>query len=75
MKRQGKDEVSNEFRGPLWDDSWKDPEEAEAFDGLVDRYSENPKSFAENWLLPLLAEGLSADGVFELLVVGQMRPN
>jgi hypothetical protein len=75
MKRQGKGELNHEFRGPLWDDHRKDHCELEAFDGLVDQYSENPNSFAENWLQPLLAEGLTADGVLELLLHGATKPN
>lgn len=75
MKKQGKFDAHHEFRGPLWDEHRKDQREGEAFDGLVDRYSENPQNFAENWLQPLLAEGLTADGVLDLLVNGAFRPN
>jgi hypothetical protein len=75
MKRQGKLSPNNEFRGPLWDDHRNDQREGQAFDGLVDQYSANPHSFVEDWLQPLLAEGLSADGVLDLLVNGAIQPN
>ena len=75
MKRQGKLLPTQEFRGPLWDDHHKDQREGEAFGGLVDQYSEDPRSFAKDWLQPLLAEGLSAEGVLDLLVSGATKPN
>lgn len=75
MKRQGKLEANHEFHGPLWDDHRKDQREGEAFDGLIGQYSENPRSFAEDWLQPLLAEGLTADRVLELLLCGAIKPN
>lgn len=75
MKRQGKLLANHEFSGPLWDDHRDNQREGEAFDGLVDQYSDNPHSFAQDWLQPLLAEGLSADGVLDLLVSGATKPN
>jgi hypothetical protein len=75
MKRQGKLGANHEFHGPLWDDQSNYQHQGDAFECLIDQYSEDPRSFAEDWLQPLLAEGLSADGALELLVNGAIRPN
>jgi hypothetical protein len=75
MKSPKKLHANHEFCGPLWDDHGKSQREGQVFDILVDQYSEDPRSFAEDWLQPLLAEGLSADGVLDLLLCAATKPN
>ena len=36
---------------------------------------ENPETFQEQWLQPLLSEGLNLDQAYELVVEGTLHPN
>jgi len=77
MKRSRKDELIQEFSGPLWDDR---PEprglrEVVLLEEFVKASYEDHGYFREQWVFPLLAEGLSMDRVFELLLSGAVLPN
>lgn len=42
---------------------------------LLSASYENPELFQEEWLRPLLAEGLNLDQAFQVVVEGTLRPN
>lgn len=44
-------------------------------DQLLSASYEDPEAFQEEWLRPLLAEGLNLDQAFEVVVEGTLRPN
>ena len=47
----------------------------EALDCIFTESKDYPDRFHENWVKPLLGEGLSLDAAFSLLVEGRFRPN
>jgi hypothetical protein len=67
--------VQEEFNGPLWDNGPKEPGESVVLEELVKASYENPDYFREEWVNPLLAEGLDLDRIFDLLLCGSVRPN
>jgi hypothetical protein len=75
MKERRSKAALQGFTGPLWDDCPRNYAESVALEELVKASYENPDNFREEWLNPLLAEGLNVDGIFEVLLVGTTRPN
>jgi hypothetical protein len=73
--RRAKGGAIQEFGGPLWDDRPTDCEEIVVLEELVKASYENPDGFREEWVSPLLAEGLNLDRIFDLLLSGTVRPN
>lgn len=63
------------FKGPLWEDRPTTYQESVALEELVKASYENPDDFREEWLNPLLAEGLNPENVFEVLLAGSIHPN
>jgi hypothetical protein len=57
---------------------WEDMETRwmlEALDCIFTESKDYPEKFHELWVKPLLAEGISLDTAFSLLVDGRFRPN
>ena len=75
MKRGRKDEAVQEFSGPLWDDHPREFGDRAVLAALLEASYEHPDCFDEEWVTPLLAEGLDFDRVFHLLLCGAVRPN
>ena len=76
MKRGRKDEAVQEFSGPLWDDHPREFGDRAVLAALLEASYEHPDCFDEEWVTPLLAEGLDFDRVFHLLLLcGAVRPN
>lgn len=76
MRRERKKvTVQAEFSGPLWDSGPRDPSERVVLEELVKASYENPDYFREEWVDPLLAEGLDLDSIFDLLLTGSLLPN
>ena len=46
-----------------------------ALEELVKGSSENPEAFIEEWLRPLLRQGLSIERAYELVIESVLRPN
>ena len=46
-----------------------------ALEELVKGSSENPEAFVEEWLRPLLRQGLSIERAYELVLESVLRPN
>lgn len=72
--RREKSGTIQEFSGPLWDDRPTDLEETVVLETLVTSYND-PDIFREEWVNPLMAEGLNLDRIFDLLLSGTARPN
>jgi hypothetical protein len=49
--------------------------ETAALEQFVKESSENPEGFLEEWLRPLLEQGLSMERAYELVMEGALRPN
>jgi hypothetical protein len=75
MKKEGKMDLSSEFRGPLWDDQQSEGKEVSVLEELMRESYENQSGFHQDWLQPLLAEGLTLDRVFDLVLDGSIQPN
>ena len=75
MKKAGKIDLSSEFSGPLWDDGQTGDKEISVLEELMRESYENKNGFHQDWLQPLLAEGLTLDRVFDLVLDGSVRPN
>jgi hypothetical protein len=75
MRRERKKSAVQEFSGPLWDNGPKDLSEKVVLEELVKASYENPDYFREEWVNPLLDEGLDLDRIFDLLLSGSVRPN
>ena len=73
--RREKNGAIQEFSGPLWDDRPTDLEETVVLEALVKASYEDPDDFREEWVNPLMAEGLNLDRIFDLLLSGTARPN
>jgi hypothetical protein len=73
--RREKNGAIQEFGGPLWDDRPTDLEERVVLEALVKASYEHPDDFREEWVNPLMAEGLNLDRIFDLLLSGTARPN
>jgi hypothetical protein len=63
-----------EFSGPLWGDRPCDLGET-VLEALVKASYEDSGDFHEEWVNPLMAEGLNLDRIFDLLLSGTARPN
>ena len=46
-----------------------------ALEELVKGSSENPEAFVEEWLGPLLRQGVSVERAYELVIESVLRPN
>lgn len=46
-----------------------------ALEQFVEKSTENPEAFMEEWLRPLLSQGLSMEQAYEVVVEGALRPN
>ena len=46
-----------------------------ALEELVKGSSEDPEAFLEEWLRPLLREGLSIERAYEVVIESVLRPN
>ena len=55
--------------------SQEDLPEIIALEELVKGSSEDPEAFLEQWLRPLLREGLSIDRAYEVVIESVLRPN
>jgi len=75
MSRERKGGAIQEFSGPLWDDRPKEFVSTVVLEELVKASCENPDHFCEEWLHPLVAEGLDLDRIFDLLLNGTVQPN
>lgn len=53
----------------------KSDRETSRLEHLLTLSCKNPEIFHEEWLRPLLAEGLDLDQAFELVVEGALRPS
>lgn len=53
----------------------RDNPEIDALEQLMKESYDNPEIFHEEWLRPLLREGLSMDKAYDVLVEGTIRPN
>lgn len=49
--------------------------EITALEQFVKESCENPEGFLEEWLRPLLEQGLSMERAYELVMEGALRPN
>jgi len=61
-----------DFTGPLWDDQHPNFGEA-AMEELASASRE--ETFRQDWLYPLLAEGVELEQIVDLLLSSQTRPN
>jgi hypothetical protein len=73
--RREKSGTIQQFSGPLWDDRPTDLGETVVLEALVKASYEDPDDFREEWVNPLMAEGLNLDQIFDLLLTGTARPN
>lgn len=46
-----------------------------ALEQFVEGSTENPEAFMEEWLRPLLRQGLSIEQAYEVVIEGALRPN
>lgn len=46
-----------------------------ALEQFVEESTENPEAFMEEWLRPLLRQGLSMEQAYEVVIEGALRPN
>lgn len=74
MKRR-KGQAPQGYSGPLWDDPQPHVDEIKALQELLGSSSKNSDQFHQDWVNPLLAEGLSIGRVLDLLISGTVRPN
>jgi hypothetical protein len=75
MKKERKIATIPEFSGPLWDDHQLESREIVLLEEFLKASFEEPGYFREEWVHPLLAEGLPLPRVFDLLLSGALRPN
>jgi hypothetical protein len=75
MKKEGKSDFSAEFSGPLWGDRQTDRKEISALEELINESYENKNGVHRGWLQSLLAEGLTLDCIFDLVLDASARPN
>jgi hypothetical protein len=55
--------------------SQEDLPEIIALEELVKGSSEDPEAFLEQWLRPLLRQGLSIERAYEVVIESVLRPN
>jgi len=69
--------IEQDFSGPLWDNGseLRGLREVALLEEFLKASSEEHGYFRENWVFPLLAEGVDIDRIFQLLVNGAVRPN
>lgn len=72
MRRERKNKLTQDFTGPLWDDHHPDFSTAE-MEELANASHE--ETFRQDWLYPLLAEGLELENIVDLLLSSKVRPN
>lgn len=75
MSRERKNGSLPGFTGPLWDEYRTETGEAVALEELANQSYTQQNGLAEDWLQPLLDEGLSFDGIVDLLLRSRLRPN
>jgi len=76
MKRNRKSpNIQQEFTGPLWDDNPRGLGETVLLEEFERASCADHGYFREQWVFPLLAEGLPIDCVFDLLLSGAVQPN
>ena len=76
MKKAPKEQNLEFFEGPLWGDRHANSVEVlSALEELAREFNDGPDDFDENWLRPLLKEGLKMAKVYELILDGAIRPN
>lgn len=46
-----------------------------ALEQFVEESTENPEAFMEEWLRPLLRQGLSIEQAYDVVIEGALRPN
>jgi hypothetical protein len=54
---------------------WQAGAEVDALEVLMRESYNNPEVFHEEWLRPLLREGLTLESAYDVLVEGTIRPN
>jgi hypothetical protein len=72
MRRERKYKLMEDFTGPLWDNQHSDFSES-AMEELAKASSED--TFRQDWLYPLMAEGVELEQIVDLLLCSQARPN
>ena len=72
MRRERKNKLMQDFTGPLWDDQQSEFSPA-AMDELASASRE--ETFREDWLYPLMAEGVELEQIVDLLLSSKVRPN
>lgn len=72
MRRERKNKLMEDFTGPLWDDQHSNFSEA-AMEELANSSGED--SFRQDWLYPLMAEGVELEQIVDLLLSSKVRPN
>jgi len=55
--------------------AWQDSAELDALERMMRESYDHPEIFHEEWLRPLLREGLSVETAYDVLVDGTIRPN
>ncbi|HTZ46709.1 MAG TPA: hypothetical protein VMH20_03915 [Verrucomicrobiae bacterium] len=72
MRRERKKKLTEDFTGPLWDDPHTNFGET-AMEELASASRE--ETFRQDWLYPLMAEGVELEQIVDLLLSSQTRPN
>ena len=75
MTRVRRNKQNWDFRSFLERWGQGDMVETAALEQFVKESSENPEGFLEEWLRPLLEQGLSMERAYELVMEGALRPN
>jgi len=75
MTRVRRNKQNWDFRSFLERWGQGDMVETAAMEQFVKESSENPEGFLEEWLRPLLEQGLSMERAYELVMEGALRPN
>jgi hypothetical protein len=75
MTRVRRNKQNWDFRSFLERWGQGDMVEITALEQFVKESCENPDAFLEEWLRPLLEQGLSMERAYDLVMEGALRPN
>jgi hypothetical protein len=75
MTRVRRNKKNWDFRSFLERWGQGDMVEITTLEQFVKESCENPEGFLEEWLRPLLEQGLSMEQAYELVMEGALRPN
>jgi hypothetical protein len=75
MVKQRRRKNAIDFKEFVKRGDWQESAELDALERMMRESYDHPEIFHEEWLRPLLREGLSVETAYDVLVDGTIRPN